>query len=151
VNWTPASDIAFRKLKEALCSEPVLKIPDFEKHFTLQTDASDRGVGGVLSQHGEDGAEHPVAYFSRKLLPREEKYSTVEKECLAIKLSVQTFRIYLLGRPFTIETDHRFLEWLDRMKENNLRLSRWSLSLQPYQYNVVYRPGHRNGNADALS
>ena len=151
VKWTPSYDIAFKKLKEALCSEPVLKIPDCDKPFVVQTDASDRGVGGVLSQLGSDGVEHPVAYFSRKSLPREEKYPTIEKECLAIKLSVQTFRVYLLGKPFTIETDHRYLEWLDRMKESNLRLSRWSLFLQPYQYQVVYRPGHKNGNEDVIS
>ena len=151
MKWTPSCDIAFKKLKEALFSEPVLKIPDCDKPFVIQTDASDRGVGGVLSQLGSDGVEHPVAYFSRKPLPREEKYSTVEKECLAIKLSVQTFHVYLLVKPFTIGTDYRCLEWLDHMKENNSRLSRWSLFLQPYQYQVVYRPGHKNGNADALS
>ena len=92
-------------------------------------DASDRGVGAVLSQHDDSGVEPLIAYY---LLPREEKYSTVEKECLAIKLSIQIFRVYLLGRPFVIETDHHSLEWLDRMKENNARLSRWSLFLQSY-------------------
>ena len=81
----------------------MLKRPDFEKPFVLQTDASDRGVGAVLSQVYE-GDDHPVAYFSRKLLPREERYSVVEKECLAIRLAVHVFRVYLLGRPFTIQT-----------------------------------------------
>ena len=95
--------------------------------------------------------EHPVAYYSRKLLPREEKYSTVEKECLAIKLGIQNFRVYLLGCPFTVETDHRCLEWLDRLKENNTRLTRWSLSLQFYMFKVVYRKGKANNNADGLS
>lgn len=102
----------------------------------LQTDASDHGVGAVLSQLDEEGKDHPVACFSWKFLPREEKYSTVEKECLAIKLGVQTFRVYLLGRVFTIQSDHRALEWLDRIKENNTQLTRWSLSLQPYQFKV---------------
>ena len=92
-----------------------------------------------------------MAYFSKKLLPREEKYSTVEKECLSIKLGVHAFRVYLLGRNFTIQTDHRALAWLDSMKEKNARLTRWSLSLQPYQFTVEYRPGKGNGNADALS
>jgi len=81
--------------------------PDFTQPFILQTDASDRGVGAVLSQLDDKEQEHPIAYFSKKLLPREERYSTVEKECLAIKLGVHAFRIYLLGRPFTIQTDHR--------------------------------------------
>ena len=105
----------------------------------------------MLSQVGEDGTDHPIAYYSRKLLPREERYSTIEKECLAIKLAVQTFRVYLLGKPFIIQTDHRSLEWLDRLKENNARLTRWSLSLQPYQFQVHYRAGKANANADALS
>jgi len=92
-----------------------------------------------------------VAYFSRKLLPREEKFSTIEKECLAIKLAVQAFRVYLIGRPFVIQTDRQALEWLDRMKENNSRLTRWSLCLQPYQFDVEYRSGKSHNNADTLS
>ena len=106
--------------------------PDFSKAFTLQTDASDRGIGAVLSQHGVDGKEHPVAYFSKKLLPREEKYSTVEKECLAIKVGIEAFRVYLLGKPFVIQTDHKALVWLDRLKDSNARLTRWALALQSY-------------------
>ena len=80
-----------------------------------------------------------------------ERYSTVEKECLAIKLAIQAFRVYLLGRKFTIQTDHRSLEWLHRLKENSARLTRWSLSLQPYNFVVEHRAGSKNGNADALS
>jgi len=76
-----------------------------------------------LSQQTEGEGDKPVAYFSRKLLPREEKYSTVEKECLAIRLAIHAFRVYLMGRAFTIQTDHRSLEWLDRVKENNARLT----------------------------
>lgn len=127
------------------------KEPDFNQPFTLQTDASDRGVGAVLSQQDSSGMEHPVGYFSRKLLPREERYATVEKECLAIKLGIQAFRVYLLGRHFKIETDHRSLEWLHRMKNDNARLTRWSLALQPYNFTVSYRAGKDNANADGLS
>ena len=151
VTWTPEGVAAFEKLKGALCSPPVLKTPDFSKPFVVQTDASERGVGGVLSQFGEGDCERPIAYFSRKLLTREEKYSTIEKECLAVKLAVHAFRVYVLGRPFTIQTDHRALEWMDRMKENNPRLTRWSLSLQPYDFTIEYRQGRKNGNADTLS
>jgi phospholipid-translocating ATPase len=114
----------------------------------LQTDASNCGVGTVLSQKDENG-EQPLGYFSRKLLPREKRYSTVEKEYLAIKLGTQAFRVYLLGRNFTIQTDHRSLEWLDRLKENNARLTRWSLALQSYTFIVEHRPGVKNENADA--
>ena len=146
VSWTKQCDDAFNQLKSLLCSSPILCSPDFDKPFILQTDASDR-----VSQKGEDNEEHPVGYFSRKLLPREEKYSTFEKECLAIKLGTSAFRVYLLGRLFTIQTDHRSLEWLDRLKENNSRLTRWSLALQPYKFVVEHRAGLKNGNADALS
>lgn len=103
---------------------PSAYVTDFSRNFVLQTDASDRGVGAVLSQIDKGSVEHPVAYYSRKLLPREE-------ECLAIKLGIQNFRVHLLCRPFTVETDHRCLEWLDCLEENNARLTRWSLSLRP--------------------
>ena len=149
--WTPECNAPFTTLKQKMCSSPVLKTPDFAKPFTLQTDASARGVGAVLSQMSDTGEEHPVGYFSRKLLPREERYSTIEKECLAIRLGVEAFRIYLLGRHFTIQTDHRALEWMERLKENNSRLTRWSLALQPYDFEIHYRSGKDNQNADGLS
>ena len=95
--------------------------------------------------------EHPVAFYSRKLLLREVKYSTVEKECLAIKLATYAFCVYLLGRTFIVQTDHHALEWLDRLKTNNARLTRWSLALQPYRFEVRYYSGKTNGNANALS
>lgn len=72
--------------------------PDFTKQFVLQTDASDRGVGAVLSQCDEQGQDRPVAYFSRKLLNGEERYSIIEKECLGIKLAIQAFNTYLMGQ-----------------------------------------------------
>ena len=151
VIWNAECDESFSTLKMLLCSTPVLRSPDFEKQFVLQTDASDCGIGAVLTQHDDAGIEHPVAYYSRKLLPREEKYSTIEKECLAIKAACHAFRVYLLGRPFEVQTDHRALQWLDRLKENNARLTCWSLSLQPYKFKVIHRSGSANGNADALS
>jgi len=117
VFWTDSCERAFQQLKRMLCATPVLHTPDFDNTFVLQTDASDRGVGAVLSQCDAQGQDHPVAYFSKKFLPREERFSTVEKECLAIKLAVQAFKVYLLGRPFQIQTDHRSLMWLDRLKE----------------------------------
>ena len=103
-----------------------------------------------MSQVGGDGQERPVAYFSRKL-PRETRYSTIEKECLAIKLGVEAFCVYLLGRNFLIQTDHRSLVWLDKLKDKNMRLARWSLILQEYSFKVIHRAGNKNGNADALS
>ena len=117
-------EVAFQALKSALCTGPVLISPDFKKEFIVQTDASDRGLGAVLSQFDDQGNDRPVAYYSHKLLPREEKYST---ECLAITMAVQTFHPYLMGRKFRIQTDHRSLEWLNNVKDSNPRLTRWSL------------------------
>lgn len=92
------------------------------------------GIGAVLLQ-GESDSRYPVAYVKRKLYPREVRYSTVEKECLAVKWALDTFRYYLLGREFTIETDHRPLHWMDRMQDTNARITRWYLSMQPYKFN----------------
>ena len=90
-----------------LINAPLMRNPDFTRTFILQTDASGIGVGAVLSQGEEE--DRPIAYFSWKLLPRERAYLTVEKECLAIILAVQHFKVYLIRRQFIIQTDHRVL------------------------------------------
>jgi len=128
-----------------------LKSPDFSQPFILQTDASDRGVGVVLCQKNHLGEEHHIAYYDKELLPREVHYSTLEKECLTIHLAVDFFRMYLLGYEFKIQTDHQALQWLDRLKDNNSRLARWNLALQPYKFVVKHCAGTLNDNADALS
>lgn len=151
VEWTEECSKAFGGLKQILMSEPVVACPDFSKPFILQTDASDVGVGAVLSQADNAGLDHPVAYFSRKLLAREQKYSTIEKECLAIKLGVQVFHVYFFGKPFEIQTDHRALQWLDSVKNSNSRLLRWSLTQQPYSFSIRLKKGVDNANADGLS
>ena len=148
--WTEKETNAFKQLKEALTTTPILITPDFNKPFILQTDASNTAIGAVLSQHTADG-EHPVAFLSKKLLPREQNYSTIEKELLAIVWAVSSLSYYLDGRKFIIETDHNPLTWLNRMKNNNQRLLRWSLALQPYSYDIRYRKGVQNANADGLS
>ena len=95
--------------------------------------------------------EHPVAYLSIKLLPREQNYSMIEKELLAIVWAVGSLSYYLDGRKFIIETDHNPLTWLNKMKDKNQRLLRWALALQTYTFEVKYRKGSQNGNADGLS
>ena len=125
--------------------------PDFSRPFILQTDASEFGVGAVLIQVDAEGYDHSVAYFSRKLLPREQRYTTVEKECLAIKLGVQAFQVCLLEREFIIQTDHRALQWLTKFKDSNHRLMRWSLALQPFLFTIQHRREANNTNADTLS
>ena len=119
VQWTDKCQEAFAKLKDCLCKAPVLNHPDFSRSFVLQTDASDHGIGAVLSQVDDADQEHPVVFYSRKFLAREERYATVEKECLAIKLGVQAFKTYLLGRKFVVQIDHHALTWLYHLKENN--------------------------------
>ena len=84
--------------------------PDFSRPLILQSDASDVEVVAILSQTDTEGYDHPVAHFSRKLLPREQKYGTTEKEYLAIKLGMEAFQVYLLGKEFTIQMDHRALK-----------------------------------------
>lgn len=91
VVWSPQCGQAFRELKERLCSTPVLWSPDFTRSFVLQTDASDSGIGAMLSQLDDEGQDHPIAYFSCKLLLREERYSTIEKECPAINIGLFGF------------------------------------------------------------
>ena len=151
VSWTSSHQQAFDQLKSSLTSESVLVSPDFHRPFILQTDASNIGVGAVLSQTDEEGNDKPVAYFSRKLLPRETRYSTTEKECLAVVDGIRHFSIYLTGTHFTVYTDHKCLQYLDKMKDVNGRLTRWSLLLQPYDFTVIHRAGTSNTNADGLS
>lgn len=150
VIWTAACEQAFQGLKTCLCSTPVLWSPDFKKQFLVQVDASKSGLGAVLVQ-GDPGEEHPILYLSRKLLPRETNYSTVEKEALAIKWALEKLRYYLLGREFVLETDHRALTWIQSMKDHNSRLTRWYLSLQPFRFTIRHRPGTLNVVADYLS
>jgi hypothetical protein len=150
VCWTPEAEKAFRKIKKALTSDPVLRAPDFSCPFLLQTDASDTGLGAVLSQV-QGGEEHPVLYISRKLTPAERNYATVEKEALAIKWAVLELRYYLLGRRFTLVTDHAPLQWMARAKDTNARITRWFLALQDFHFEVQHRAGAANSNADGLS
>ncbi|CAM4657181.1 unnamed protein product [Lepidochelys olivacea] len=150
VKWTDAAEKAFMDLQTALCSNPVLKGPDFNKEFILQTDASEVGLGAVLSQMVGD-EEHPILYRSRKLLLREQKYAVVERECLAVKWAMETLRYYLLGRRFTLVTDHAPLQWMQRNKGKNARVTRWFLSLQPFQFTILHRARSHHGNADGLS
>ena len=150
LNWTTDHQRTFQELKQAMVDAPVLLPPDPSVPYVLTTDASGRGIGSVLSQQ-QEGVEHPVAYYSRKLLPREERYGITELEALAIVDSVKHFSPYLLGGHFTVVTDHRALTFLETMKGGGPRLTRWALALQPFSFDVRFRPGNTNANADGLS
>nr|XP_033811906.1 uncharacterized protein LOC117365533 [Geotrypetes seraphini] len=148
--WDNVSKQAFQRLRASLCERPVLKAIDFDQPLILQTDASGTGLGAVLSQESQ-GLEHPIMYLSRKLHPNEQNYATVEQECLAVKWAVQTLEHYLQDREFTLVTDHAALKWLNTMRNNNARLTRWYLALQVFKFKVVHRPGKLNTNVDILS
>ena len=141
----------FDKLKKVLMSYPVLRNVNFSLPLILQVDTSYVGVSAVLSQPDEKNLDHSVAYFSRKLLPREKKFTVIEKECVAIKLGVEAFTVYLIGKEFTIQTDHRALQWLSKFQNMNSRLMRLSIALQPYKFKIHHSMGLENTNADALS
>ena len=103
----------------------------------------------VLSQGERESEDCSIAYFSKKLLPREQAYSTVEKRVFTSCTGHKTLESRLVGE--VIQTEHRALQWLHQFKENNSRLTRWSLVLLPYTFTVQHRKGKANGNADALS
>ena len=151
VVWTQECQESFEKVKTILSSNPVIALPDFSKQFILRTDASNKGIGATLMQIGSDGELHPVLYASRKLLDREMRYSTIERECLALVWAVDKFSRYLIGREFVLQTDHRPLTYLQKSKTSNGRLMRWSLALQEYHFVLVPIAGSANLEADVLS
>lgn len=110
ISWNDAAEISFVKVKQLLVSAPILSQPDFTKKFVIQCDASNTGLGGVLTQE-IDGEERVVAYASRGLSKSERNYSTVELECLAVLFSISKFRGYIEGVRFTVITDHYSLLW----------------------------------------
>ncbi|CAK9796615.1 Retrovirus-related Pol polyprotein from transposon 17.6 [Anthophora quadrimaculata] len=148
--WEKDQQRAFDTLRTALCSEPLLQYPDFQKQFNITTDASGYALGAVLSQ-GEIASDKPIAYASRLLQGAEINYSTIEKECLAIIYAVQHFRPYIYGRRFNLITDHRPLVWMNSVKDPTSRPLRWRLKLTEYDYKIIYKAGKQNTNADALS
>jgi hypothetical protein len=148
--WTHECQQAFEFLRNKLTSEPLLALPEFDKPFSVETDACNYGVGAVLSQLKElDWL--PVAYFSRHLSKVERNYSTTEKELYAIVLAVEHFKQFLYGIEFKVITDHQPLKYLFSIKEPASRLIRWMLRLSMYRFKIFYRKGIKNGNADALS
>ncbi|CEM32443.1 unnamed protein product [Vitrella brassicaformis CCMP3155] len=150
--WTSEMREAFYRLKKELCSEPILRLPDFSKTFILKTDASDRGVGGVLVQEDADGTEHPVLYVSRKFNATEEKsWWPTEKEAFALYWCVKTLRPYLDGRHFIIKTDHSALKYIKAWREINQKVQNWSLLLQDMDFEVRHKKGKLHRDADAIS
>eukprot|EP00731_Ephydatia_muelleri_P013152 Em0007g462a len=148
--WTEQCSQAFTLLKTKLTSAPLLVYPNFEEAFIVDCDASDDGLGTVLSQNHQ-GAEHVVYYASRTLTKAERKYCATRKEMLALVWAIDQFRPYLYGRPFIVRTDHYALQWLRSFKEPEGQVARWLERLEEYEFTVQHRPGKKHGNADPLS
>jgi hypothetical protein len=106
--WTCGHEASFLDVKNALCTAPVLALPDFSKTFCIETDACKNGVGVVLLQEG-----HPLAFISKALGPKTQGLSTYEKEYLAILVAVEQWRPYLLHAKFVIFTDQKSLVHLN--------------------------------------
>ena len=153
-SWDALTDeetLSFNTLKRALLTAPILALPREGYKYTLDTDASEYQLGCCLLQEQPDGALHPIGYWSRALSQAERNYSSTEKECLALVWAVQHLRPYLEGQQFTLRTDHDALKWLLNLRDPSGRLARWSLRLQEFDFDVVYKPGKSHALADGPS
>ncbi|KAJ8037228.1 hypothetical protein HOLleu_17992 [Holothuria leucospilota] len=148
--WNQDCEGAFICLERRLTTSPVLAYPLREGKFVLDTDASDFGVGAVLSQQ-QGQTERVIAYFSKTLGKAERRYCVTRKELLAIILAVKHFHHYLFGTKFLVRTDHGALRWLLRFRNPEGQIARWIETLGNYNFEIQYRPARVHGNADALS
>lgn len=154
-SWSEKHEKSFQKVKQLLCKAPILEFYDVNKDVILSCDASDYGIGCVLS-HITDGNEKPIAYASRTMNKSERNYAQIDKEALSIIFGVTKFNQYLAGKSFKIFTDHKpLIRLFDPVKKIpdtlSPRMLRWSLMLSGYDYRIEYREGKNNKNADALS
>ena len=150
-NWTEKEQKSFDLIKSILMSHPALGIFDPNRHILIKTDASEIGIGAVMKQKNDDADLVTIAYFSKKLLPYQQKYIVTERECLAIVEAIEYWSYYLMGRKFTVETDHKPLEWLMKTSHTKTRLFNWALKLSQFNFDIVYIPGEDNVEADHLS
>ena len=148
--WTKKCNDSFQQLKVALVSATVLAYPHSAEPFPLDTDASNVGIGAVLSQV-HYGDERVIAYYSRALSKPQRNYCTTRRKLLAVVRAIENFHPYLYGRKFTVRTDHASLQWLLSFKNLEGQLARWLQKLQSYDFCIAYRAGKIHQNADALS
>ena len=144
--WNEEAEKAFQELKQALVQTPVLKLPDYTKVFTVESDASNTGIGAVLTQEGR-----PLAYFSKALGVRGQAMSTYEKELTALVTAVKKWTPYLMDKHFFVKTDHWALKFLTEQKVTTLLQQKWISKLMGYNFTILYRKGKDNTVADALS
>ena len=149
--WGQNEINSFERLKTQLLGRPVLRPPDPNKPFKLFCDANAVSVAGLLMQYDEHAENHYIiACASKKLLPREKNYSTIECEVYAIVFSVSKFKQWIYGREVHVYTDHRALLWLNTIVKHNSRLARWALMLQEMDIRTNYIKGKKQ-IADALT
>lgn len=143
---------AFENFKTALQQATALYFPDYAADWVLRTDASEVGVGGVLLQHIEvSGALEwqPIAFISHKFSQQAQRWTTIEQEGFAIFYCVFKLSYYLIGKSFTIETDHNNLLWMEQSMVP--KIIRWKIYLQSFQFKIRHIAGRRNLVADWLS
>ena len=141
--WGPTQQKAFDTIKRIVTREVLLAYPDFSKTFDVHTDASHEQLGAVISQDGR-----PIAFYSRKLSDAQTRYTTTERELLAIVETLKEFRNILLGQTIRVYTDHKNLTY---KTFNTERVMRWRLLIEEYNPELHYVKGERNVVADALS
>ncbi len=151
--WTAACEEAFKRLKELFTSEPVLRHFHPSRRTVVETDASDFAKGAVLSQYGEDGRLHPIAFYSKKHSPAEINYDIHDKEMGAIVASFREWEHLLksVEGEVMVFTDHKNLEYFNTTKVLTRRQARWAEDLAGYNFKVIYRPGLKNTKPDVLS
>ncbi|CAF3827509.1 unnamed protein product [Rotaria sp. Silwood1] len=143
IEWSVECTIAFERLKTALTQAPILRAPNFNEPFILETDACDYGLGAVLTQE-YDNKKFVIAYASRTQTAAERNYFPTEKEALAIYWATKHFRPYLEGTKIYIRSDCRALQWLLETKDSSGRLARWAISLSAFNITNMTERVHRN-------
>lgn len=149
--WSEECQKSFEKIKQLLCSQPILEIFDRDLPINIHTDACLQGVGAILKQTQTDGKEKPVAYFSKKLNESQKRKKAIYLECLAIKEAVKYWQYWLIGKPFTVYSDHKPLENLNIKSRTDEELGDLSYYLSQYEFKIKYSPGKENLEADCLS
>ncbi|KAG1927215.1 hypothetical protein F2P79_024404 [Pimephales promelas] len=152
--WSGNAQDAFDRFKRLFTSAPILITPDPKRQFIVEVDASEIGVGAVLSQRSsQDDKVHPCAFYFHRLSPAERNYDVGNRELLAIRLALGEWRHWLEGAsvPFIVWTDHRNLEYIRSAKRLNARQARWALFFDRFDFSISFRPGSKNLKPDALS
>nr|GEX57674.1 transcription factor MYBS3 [Tanacetum cinerariifolium] len=140
---------SFRTLKTKLCEAPILIAPDWDMPFELMCDASDFAIGAVLGQR-QDKHFRPIHYASKTMTEAESKYTTTEKEMLAVVYAFEKFWSYLILNKSIVYMDHSALKYLFQKKDSKAKLLRWVLLLQEFTFKVIDTKGAENLAADHL-